>query len=481
MIDRILFNDGIGEARAALLDGGAVQEIRIEREDRRSRAGDIVLGRVQRVVPSLKAAFVDLGFGRAGFLGTREAMPIGRAKGRDADTETPIERLVHEGEAVLVQITTDAHGDKGPRVTAEISLAGRTVALTPMEPGIRVSRKIADAGERTRLTGAVEAGLADAGLGEDRVGVVVRTAAEGLDGARLGSEIASLAGAWAELAAKARMVQPPALLRPDAGLLGRLLRDIVTGAVTRFEVDTTDALQRAHRLAATFCPEFKDRIVLHPGGPALFEDEGVEAEIEAALQPKVLLPGGAWISIEATEGFTAIDVNAGGGAETGSSKSPSMDINMAAAREIARQIRLRSISGLIVVDFIHVADRPAAMRLTRALESALAADPVHSRVSPMSDVGLVEITRRREHESLSEMLETACPTCGGHGHVLRVDTEAQAILRWAERAARRPGADIVVPVSAAVAERLTVTREGASLVSRLEARIGKRVRLETTH
>jgi Rne/Rng family ribonuclease len=221
--------------------------------------------------------------------------------------------------------------------------------------------------------------------------------------------------------------------------------------------------------------------MLSPEGPALFENTGIEAEIEAALQPKVLLGGGAWISIEPTEGFTAIDVNAGGGVETGSAKSLSMEINLAAVKEIARQIRLRSISGLIVVDFIHVTDKADSARLTRALETALAADPVHSRVSAMSEFGLVEITRRREHESLADILETACPTCGGHGHVARLETEAQAILRWAERAARRPGAEVVVPVSGAVAERLTAMREGASLVSRLEARIGKRVRLDKTH
>ena len=458
MIDRILFNDGIGEARAALLDGDVVQEIRIEREERRSRVGDIVLGRVQRVVPSLRAAFVDLGHGRAGFLNARDAAPLGRAKGREVDADTPIERLVHEGEAVLVQIVKDGYGEKGPRVSAELSLAGRTVALTPAEPGIRVSRKITDANERERLTRAVEASLgADASLG-----VVVRTAAQGLDDARLTAEIGSLMSTWTELAAKAKIASPPILLRQDAGLLTRLIRDIFTGAIKNFDVDTSDALQRAHRLAAALCPDLKDRITLSPEGSALFEDAGIEAEIEAALQPRVLLGGGAWISIEPTEGFTAIDVNAGGSAETGSSKSPVMEINLAAAKEIARQIRLRSISGLIVVDFIHVTDKADSARLTRALEAALAADPVHNRVSAMSEFGLVEITRRREHESLADILETACPTCGGHGHVVRLETEAQAILRWAERAARRPGAEVVVPVSGPVAERLTAMREGAS-------------------
>jgi ribonuclease G len=477
MIDRILFNDGIGETRAALLEGDVVQEIRIEREERRSRVGDIVLGRVQRVVPSLRAAFVDVGQGRGGFLNARDAAPLGRAKGREADADMPIERLVHEGEAVLVQITKDGYGEKGPRVTAELSLAGRTVALTPAEPGIRVSRKITDVTERERLTRAVGASLGE----DDTLGVIVRTAAQGLDEKRLAAEIDSLKSAWAELAAKAKIASPPALLRQDAGLLGRLVRDIFTDKVTHFEVDTTDALQRAHRLAATLCPDLKDRITLSPEGPALFEVAGIEAEIEAALQPRVLLGGGAWISIEPTEGFTAIDVNAGGGVETGSAKSPSMEINLAAAKEIARQIRLRSISGLIVVDFIHVTDGTDSARLTRALEMALGADPVHSRVSAMSEFGLVEITRRREHESLADILETACPTCGGHGHVARLETEAQAILRWAERAARRPGAEVVVPVSGPVAERLTAMREGASLVSRLEARIGKRVRLDKTH
>jgi len=475
MIDEILINDGIGELRIALLHDEAVQEIRVERDDRRSRVGDIVLGRVQRVVPPLRAAFVDLGFGRSGFLNARDALIHARAKGRDLDPSAGVERCVHEGEAVLVQIIKDGYGEKGPRVSAGISLAGRTVALTPGEPGIRVSRRISDKAERDRLARAADAAIEN----NTSLGAVVRTAAVGLDEARLAAELASLTEAWTDIAAKAGVAAAPALMRREAGLLGRVMRDIFTDTVKRVEVDTTDALQRVRHLANTLTPDIADRVTLYPGGAALFEDRGVEAEIEAALQPRVPLERGAWLSIERTEGFTAIDVNAGGSVE-GGSQSPSMEINLEAAREIARQVRLRSLSGLIVVDFIHVAAADDAARLTRALESAFAADPVHTRISPMSEFGLTEITRRREHEALADLLQATCAHCDGHGHVLSLDAEAQAVLRWAQRAAIRPGGEIVVPVSGAVAGRLTAARGGASLLSRLEARIGRRVRLETT-
>jgi ribonuclease G len=475
MIDEILFNDGIGDARAALLSGGVIQEIRIEREDRVSQIGDIVLGRVQKVVPSLAAAFVDLGQGRSGFLTVRDAAPLTRARSGEDGENLTIERLVHEGEAVVVQVTKDGYGDKGPRISADISLAGRTVALTPHDPGARVSRRIADEAERERLMRAAWKALG----GYDHLGAIIRTAAEGLDEARIESELQSLAVAWAEIAAKAETATAPAVLHREADLLSRLVRDVLTDAVTRFEVDTSGALQRAKRLAKTLCPGLEDRIVLYTGGPALFEDLGVEAEIEAALEPHVSLSGGAWISIERTEGLTAIDVNAGKSADTGSGRSPAMGVNLSAAREIARQIRLRGLSGLMVVDFIHVTASEDAARITQALEAAFAGDPVHTRVSAMSEFGLVEITRRREHESLADMLEGSCPTCGGHGHVPRLEAEVQAALRRAERdAASYPGGEFVLDASDAVAERLTAATDGASLLSRLEQRIGRRVRLE---
>lgn len=477
MIDEILFNDGIGEARAALLSGGVVREIRIEREGRSSQIGDIVLGRVQKVIPSLAAAFVDLGYGRSGFLSARDAAPLvgGRARG-DGDG-LPIEQSVHEGQAVLVQVIKDGYGDKGPRVSADISLAGRTVALTPNDPGARVSRRIADEAERDRLMCAAWAALGDSA----KLGAIIRTAAEGLDEDRITAELQSLAAAWAEIESEAETAAAPLVLHQEADLLSRLVRDLFTEAVTRFEVDTSDALQRAKRFSKTLCPDLADRIVLYPDGTGLFEDCGVEAEIEAALEPHVGLSGGAWLSIEPTEGLIAIDVNAGKTADSGSRRSPAMTVNLAAAREIARQIRLRGLSGLMVVDFIHVDSSEDAGKLVQALESAFAADPVHTRVSAMSEFGLVEITRRREREALADMLQGVCPTCGGYGHVANLDALVQAVLRRAERdAASHLGGEVVIEASDALAERLTADAGGASLLSRLEARIGRRIRLERT-
>jgi ribonuclease G len=471
VIDEILFNDGIGETRAALLGGGVAREIWIENEDRTGAVGTVVLGRVQRVVPGLGAAFVDLGHGESGFLAARDAAALARTKGFDDARSVPIDRAVHEGEAVLVQITTEGHGDKGPRVSTEISLAGRTVALTPTEPGIRVSRRITDEAERARLTEAAERAGA--------VGAVVRTVAAGVEAARVVAELRSLGETWDGIAAKMRTAAAPVTLYEDPGLLARLIRDHLTDAVTHFEVDTTDSLQRARRLARTLCPELEDRIALSSKGARLFEERGIEAEIAAALEPRVALKGGGWLSIEPTEGLIAIDVNAGGGADTGFRRSPAMEVNLAAAGEIARQVRLRGLSGLMVVDFIHVGASEDAMRLVRALEACFADDPVHTRVSPMSEHGLVEITRRRARESLAAMLETACPTCGGHGHVPHVDALARGALRRAERdALSHRGPELALSISDAVAARLTAGGEGASLLSRLEARIGKRVRLE---
>ncbi len=432
-IDTIVIEAGLIETRSALLADGEVRDILIDRSRRRSQVGDIHLGRIARVMPGLKAAFVDIGGPGPGFLPFRE---LGEG-GAEA---------LRQGQRRLVQVIADPVEDKGPRLTANPSLPGHYLVLQPARPGIRLSRRIDEAAERERLEAAV-APL----LGGD--GAIIRTQAIGADADLLAGELDALRDDWRSIETAARRAKGPELLHSEPEPLIRVLRDHLTPNTRRVEVFPPAAARAATAYCQDRLPGFTDRI--HGDAKdGLFDRLGVEAELQAALNPHVAVPEGGSIVIEATTAMTVIDVNSGAGGGDTPERS-ALAANMAAVPTIARQLRLRRIGGIIVIDFIDLKVKGAIAKLLDGLRRALAADPVPARVVGMSELGLVEMTRRRDREALAELMLAPCDTCGRglHAHPEAVAAEAERCL-LGTLAEGAKGRGIEIAVAAPVAEIL---------------------------
>jgi len=466
-IDEVLIEHGLFETRVALIADGRVVELLLDRADRPGRLGNIYLGRVTRVVPGMQAAFVDIGAGQAGFLGVREAQAlVGTTRAAGKEMSAPIEACVQEGQAVLVQAIKEPIGDKGMRLSANPTLPGRYLAFAPRGTGSRVSRHIADEGERARLA-ALLAGIAGEGEGG---AFVARTKAAGVDADGLAAEATALRAAWRALEARRKSARVPACLyeEPDAAV--RALRDHAGDEIRRVRVDAADGLARLRAYCARFAPALGDRLELHGAEAPLFDLYGVEDDIEAALEPRVPLPSGGFLTIEGTEALTAVDVDSGRFVDPGGAAETGLRTNLEAAEATARQLRLRGIGGIVVIDFIHAAGAGHARRLLDALEAALADDPAPTRVIGMSELGLVEMTRKRTGEPLANLMSEACPGCRGAGRVPTVAATAARIERRAAREARAArGGRLIVEAAPEVAAWLAEKgRRGA-----LECRLGR--------
>jgi ribonuclease G len=448
MSAEILINVGVGEIRMAHLCHGRLEELSFERtiggEDgaRRchSHIGDVILGRVQRVLPGMQAAFVDVGFERAGFLGLREA----RILARDGGEGTGISDCVREGDALLVQVIKDPIGDKGARLSAGVTLPGRLVVMTPGQAGIAVSRRIEDEAQRLALTNLGERLLAER---KDALipgaGFIFRTAAQGASLDELAQDARTLTETWHGIEERREAARMPSVLYRDLGPIERAMRDVVRGEVGRVLIDDALAAEAARAYCRKAMPGAEERIEVAARG--LFERHGLEEEIASLSQPRVGLPCGGWITIETTEALTAVDVNSGSFVQSGGLEETSLAVNLEAAAEIGRQIRLRGIGGLIVIDFIHLREGEHAARVRAALEQGLSFDRAPVEISSMTEFGIVAITRKRLREPLARRTSVACAACGGTGRGYAADCVAMEILRRVEReAAATPGAELVV-------------------------------------
>jgi ribonuclease G len=447
MTVEVLIEAGAGEIRVALVADGKLEELSFARRvgERNSLIGDMMLGRVQRVMPGMQAAFVDVGLERAGFLALRDALTL--AKKENAE----IGDCVREGDAVLVQAIKDPIGEKGTRLSASVSLPGHLLVMMPGQNGLMFSRHIAEA-QRRSLAGLGEDFLARVGEG---AGYIFRTAALGASLDALVEDAMRLKEAWQAIEQKRKTAKIPSLLHHDLGPVERALRDYVRGPVARVAIDDAALAEEARRYCRRAMPE-AERLVELVEGPVLAEWED---EIAALSLPKIELSSGGWITIEATEGMTAIDVNsgrfAGGGLE-----ETSHAVNLEAAREIGRQIRLRGIGGLIVVDFIHLTHAGHVAEILAALEESLSFDGAPVMISAMNEFGIVAITRKRVRESFAQLTGVCCPNCRGAGRVASAESAAMAVLRRVEREARAaPGREVVAEVPAEVAEWFQAHRE----------------------
>ena len=467
-IDEILMATSPGETRAALVSEGRLVELVVERQNAASLVGNVYLGRVNKVVPSMDASFVELGTARAGFLAGADVRRALNAqgdptRGRRGDTG-PIASAVTEGEALLVQVTKDAFAQKGPRLSTEIALPGHWLVYTPNRPGLSLSRRISSAEERARLEAAIAPHL---GTGE---GVILRTAAEGVEDRKLLDDLIPLRKAWGDLLARAKDTKAPALLFSEPDPVNRVLRDHAGPGLRRVFCDTREVRERA---AAYLAREGEDvEAHFHRGPEPLFARHDVEDQIAHALDPVVELPSGGSLAIGALEALTAIDVNSGRHTGAGRFADAILAVNLEAAPEIARQIRLRNLAGLIVIDFVHMEDASQRMRVTNALRAALAGDPVPTQLAGMTSLGLFEMTRKRVRESLRDALMAPCATCGGAGWLKSPETIAYEILRAAERAAATSGGRAVSAIAGA--DVVTALEEGAKAArAQLESRLGR--------
>ncbi len=483
MAHEVLINVGAGETRVAVVGDGRLEEIHIERTaglpegEGGGRAGhsvlsNIVLGRVQRVLPAMQAAFVDIGLERAGFLGAKEARCLADLPGFDAGLP-PITDCVREGEAILCQVIKDPIGDKGARLSANVTIPGRLLILVPNQRGVALSRRIDDEAERERLNRIVSGfdGLENTVA---NAGYIVRTVAVGAGEAELREDAERLATAWAELEGKRRTARVPSTLFCDLDPVQRALRDCVDLETDTVVIDDAAALEDARAYCAEAMPEVLPKLRLHEGSD-LFEAKGVEAELEALLQPRVALSSGGWITIEGTEALVAIDVNSGSFTASSGLEETSFRINQDAAAEIGRQLRLRAIGGLVVIDFIHLSDAENVARVLQTLALSLGRDRTPTQISAMSEFGLVELTRKRVRDPISKFLTEPVRGLLSGGRMKTVATVANEFMRRIEAEARvNPGRTMNCTAHPDVAAWIS---NEPVVLKRLRERIGSRFRI----
>ena len=384
----------------ALRDAGHTVELIVEPVNARAEVGSVHLGRITRIVPAMNAAFVELGLERAGFLPLPAPM----------DGESPL----HAGAAVIVQVAKDAQGGKGAALAYNIAMPGRYLVYAPRQPGISVSRRIAGDAERARLEAAMAA------IAKPGEGYILRTAAEGASEAALAGDAEELRAAWAEIKRGAARATPPARLWGELDPLARVIRDRGHPGIARIVADNDAALDGARREIGRSLPALAGALDAYRDPIPLLDRFGIMPDIDAALTARVGLPSGGFLYIEPTQALVAIDVNSGrhnADSSSGPNRQPEtiLAVNLEAAREIAHQIRLRNLSGLIVIDFVHMTLQDDRNRVIDALRAALADDPTYARIGGFSPLGLVEIARKRGRPPLHELLTAACSLCDGRG------------------------------------------------------------------
>lgn len=452
MTDELLVNVMPGEIRAAMVSDGELVELFIERRRKASLVGNVYLGRVSRVIPGMDAAFMEIGIGRAAFIGADAAREFdprnddpGNGPGNDNETSSDtahepgrrnggrIGDHLTEGQVITVQVVKDAIGGKGAQVTRRMALPGRYLVLTPARHRVSVSRQITDKAEQDRLSG-IMTGIA----GPDE-GFILRTAAAGAQADELQQDAEYLRRVLIDIEAARDQRNAPALLHGELDPLPRIFRDHLHETVKTIRVDDGESCAQIRDFCTRFMPRMADRIQRHGGPEPIFALHDIEDGIARAGQPHIGLKSGGGLVIEATEALTAIDVNSGSFTDASTIIDTALHTNLEAAAEIARQIRLRNIGGMIVIDFIHMDEDDHWDRVIDGLETGLAGDHTHSRVIGLTGAGLVELTRRRRRESLIQALTDPCMACAGTGRISSPETVAHDIMRALRREARNGG------------------------------------------
>ncbi len=483
MSEEILINVTPQETRVALVENGVLQEVCIERHRSRGLVGNIYKGRVSRVMPGMDAAFVDIGLEKAAFLHASDVtnqslLLLGeeevRLPGENGRRAESITRLLHEGQELCVQVVKDQLGTKGARLTTHITIPSRYLVLMPFSTNIGVSGRIEAEEERKRLRERIEALRAELGI---QLGFIVRTAAEGAGEEALRRDLQFLVRLWNKVSEQAADAPTGTLIYQDLPLVLRTLRDLVDDTVDRVRIDSRTTLRKVEEFVEQLIPELKDRTELYPGERPIFDLYGIEDEIQKALQRKVQLKSGGYLIIDQTEAMTTIDVNTGGFLGHRNLEETTFKTNLEAAHAIARQLRLRNLGGIIIIDFIDMTVEEHKRQVLRALEKALEKDHAKSQICEVSPLGLVEMTRKRTRESLEHVLCEVCPTCNGRGTIKTAQTVCYELFREILREARQfEVSELLVLASQEVVD-LLLDEESTSLAE-LEAFIGKPIKLQ---
>ncbi|UZK04393.1 ribonuclease G [Venatoribacter cucullus] len=465
----ILMNLTPTETRVAVVENGVVQEIFIERSNHRGLVGNIYKGKVVRVLPGMQAAFVDIGLERAAFIHAGE---VGKG-----DSNTPIGQLLHEGQSLVVQVTKDPIGTKGARLTTQLAIPSRYLVYMPAEEHVGVSQRIDDDQERERLKQLVQQCMESEGLNSGDAGFIVRTAAEGVGADEILADTRYLRRLWRKLEERIRDNKAPSVVYDELPLSLRTLRDYARPEVSKIFVDSRETFQKIEQFVNQYVPEVADRIEYYPGPRPLFELYSVEDEIQRALERKVPLKSGGYLVIDQTEAMTTIDVNTGGFVGRRNLEETIFKTNLEAATAIGRQLRLRNLGGIIILDFIDMVEAEHQRQVLRMLEKVLEKDHAKTKISGVSELGLVEMTRKRTRESLEQMLMEPCHHCGGRGSVKTAETICYEVFREILREERAYGAGTyLVLASQQVVDRLL--DEDSNGLADLEAFIGKTIKLQ---
>ena len=427
MSEEILINVTPQETRVAVTGAGVVQELLIERAANRGLVGNIYMGRVARVLPGMQSAFVEIGLERAAFLHVADIRDKSGSHG-----DKPIERLLAEGEPLLVQVVKDPIGSKGARLSTQVSIAGRLLVYLPHDPHIGISQRIEDENGRA----ALRERLKDLLPADEKGGFIVRTLAERAAEEELRADLAYLRHLWQAIHERSLGADPPKLLYQDLSLAQRVLRDMVSADTARVVIDSRENHQKLAAFAERYMPQVRLRLEHYTGERPLFELYNVETEIEKALSRRVELKSGGTLIIDQTEAMTTIDVNTGGFVGNRNFDDTVFKTNLEAAQAIARQLRLRNLGGIIIVDFIDMEGEEHRAAVLDELRRALARDRTRLTLNGFTALGLVELTRKRTRESLAHVLCEPCPTCGGRGEVRTAHTVCYDILREILREAR---------------------------------------------
>jgi len=471
----ILVNASLHESRAAVVEGGVLQEVFLERASRRGLISNIYKGRVSRVLPGMQAAFIEIGLERTAFLHASDIVDPNQTV---AECEPPrtesIRTLVAEGNEILVQVVKDPIGTKGARLTTYITLPSRYLVYMPQGRGVGVSARVESEGERERLRAAVQRFVTP----DENAGYIVRTAAEDATAEALQTDMVYLRKLWEFIRQRGLRTEPGNLVHADLPLHLRVLRDLLRPDVDRVLVDQAASHREMQEFAASFMPAALPRIELYSEPRPLFELHNVEEEIQKALERKVPLKSGGYAIIDQTEAMTTIDINTGAFVGSRNLEETIFRTNLEAAVAVARQLRLRNLGGIIIIDFIDMEEPEHRRQVIQALERALAADHVKTNISSVSPLGLVEMTRKRTRESLEHVLCRACPTCEGRGFVKTAETVCYEVFREVLRQARQFDCQqLMVLAHQDVIERL-LDEESAAL-GELELAAGKPIRLQT--
>jgi ribonuclease G len=474
MSEEILINVTPRETRVALVENGVLQEVYIERAGRRGLVGKIYRGKVCRVLPGMQAAFVDIGLERAAFLHASDVLPRTLDGEAESDAQVvDITQLLREGQDISVQVIKDPLGTKGARLTTQITIPSRYLVFIPNVATVGISQKIESEQERVRLRDIIQLFMTD----QEGGGYIARTAAEGASADALRADMLFLRKLWQSVSETEALAKAGTVIYDDLPLTIRVMRDMLDSQIERVRIDSRESYQRAQAFCNRFMPELETQVEYYPGERPIFDIYGIEDEIQKALDRKVQLKSGGYLVIDQTEAMTTADVNTGGYVGNRNLEETIFKTNLEAAQAIARQLRLRNLGGIIIIDFIDMSDPEHKRQVLRALQKGLDHDHARTQITEVSSLGLVEMTRKRTRESLEHVMCETCPTCGGRASVKTAETTCYEIFREILRESRQFDTQQLLVLASQEVVDLLLDEESASLVE-LEAFIGKPIKFQ---